>query len=194
MPAFLCVSNMAELALGAFGAGIAAVQTAEGLRELLAAFEDISHASDDINYFHLETRNFINILDMFCSTVPNSLHHIRKGQRRQRLGLYNSTVKMFDSARKDIKLAAKNIIPQVEDIETLVYKYRIRVRWYWRRSLIAALRLKMERVKTSANLFIGVITCEDLQCHIRELERAKEQVSEALKATMLVVTKTIKID
>lgn len=86
--ACLCVSNMAELALGAFGAGIAAVQTAGGLRKLVTVFEDISHASDNINYFHLETRNFINMLDMFCSTVPNSLRHIRKGQRRQRLGLY----------------------------------------------------------------------------------------------------------
>lgn len=178
---------MAELALGAFGAGVAAVQTAQGLLKLADMFEEISHAADDIRYFHLETHTFIKVLELFCNTVEESIEHLEKGQQDERKDLIDSTVKMFDFARQDIESVAKRVVPRVDDVDSRFQRCVIRIRWYMKRNSITGLRFKLERVKSSANLLMTTTICENLKRRIHELERAQQEVPKDMIIKMYVL-------
>ncbi|KAL3952383.1 hypothetical protein ACCO45_012326 [Purpureocillium lilacinum] len=145
---------MADVVLTSFTGGATGIATAQGLLELAQLFKEMRHASTDIHYFHLETRNLVKVLDMFSRTVEESIPHLDKSQQAARRELVGSTLKLFDFARKEIDSMAKQIGIPIHDAES--------------------------RFRNSANLFISTTICEDLRRRISELERAQKDVPESL--------------
>lgn len=178
---------MAEFALGAFGASVAVFQTLRGLRKLVDAFEELSHASTEIAYFHCETRAFVDALDNFFTTVDESIAHIAERKKKKRKQTFNCIVDMFDKTRSSMKAIAKKIYNSSHEIESVIWKLGVRLRWLWLRNSLTCLRLKMEQVKSTAILLTNTIICEGLNRQIQDLENEQKQITPHLISKLSVI-------
>ena len=161
---------MAEL-VAIVGTGAAVLQISQALLKVSDILEEIRDASSEIELFQSETETSGRMLDMFHEIAINSIPYLKERQKPQRRKVISSLLKLFNLARKKLEFVAAAVETPSANTSVRMRNWIIKLKWLINKTAITTARVLLERVKSSANLFINMITCEDLTRKLAELSK-----------------------
>ena len=155
------------------GTGAAVLQISHALLKVSDILEEIRDASSEIELFQFETETSGRMLDMFHEIATNSIPYLNQRQKPQRRKLISSLVKLFNLAREKLESVAAAVETPSASTSARMRNWTIKLKWFINKTAITIARVLLERVKSSANLFINMITCEDLTRKLAELRNGE---------------------
>ncbi|KAL9941695.1 hypothetical protein ACHAQF_009180 [Verticillium nonalfalfae] len=172
--------------LGVVGVGL---QIAKEFVRLSDSFSALSHASEDCQYFATSSKNMSAVITSLFTAARLSLELIETDQRPEREATLDGLIKEFGQVQlrlRDLVIDTGIDEQHVGSNDSYFVRLGFSWRWYRKKAAVAMSRMMQETTKSTANLFISTMLCEDFMRQIRvlqdkntdskELRSLKEQV------------------
>lgn len=179
--------------------GIAAViQIAEALTcltsELRTCIRTVRYAPQEVQQFHLDLSNFSASLRMFYKQSNTWLEDLDESPEKEtRKEHIAGLIRECGAVEEGFKELLRRFFIQPYQFPN-VYGGFDRIRWYFRKRLVAGLKLLLESAKSSVTLFVILQMCEDLQKRVEELQRALQDVPKELKRQLYYIVPASRVD
>lgn len=156
--------------LGVVGVGL---QIAKEFIKLSDSFSALSHASEDCQYFATSSKNMSAVITSLFTAARMSLQVIETDQRPEREATLDGLIKEFEQVHlrlRDLAIDTGIDEQHVGSNDGYFVRLTFSWRWYRKKAAVAMSRMMQEATKSTANLFISTMLCEDLMRQIRVLQ------------------------
>ncbi|KAG7137697.1 hypothetical protein HYQ45_005015 [Verticillium longisporum] len=159
--------------LGVVGVGL---QIAKEFIRLSDSFSALSHASEDCQYFALSSKNMSAVITSLFTAARRSLEVIETDQRPEREATLDGLIKEFGQVQlrlRDLAIDTRIDEQHLGSNDSYFVRLTFSWRWYRKKAAVTMSRMMQETTKSTANLFISTMLCEDLMRQIRVLQETK---------------------
>jgi hypothetical protein len=177
--------------LTALGGIAAVIQIADALTRLTSEMRlylhTVRYAPQEVQQFHLDLSNFSTSLRMFYEKSETWLQELEESPEKE---IRKDHVAGLIKECKAVKLGFEELLSRffVEPSQLpSIYGFLDRIRWYFRKTLVAGLKLSLESAKSSVMLFVMLQMCESLQKRVFELQRALQEVPKDLEHQLYAI-------
>ncbi|PNH46059.1 hypothetical protein VD0004_g1983 [Verticillium dahliae] len=156
--------------LGVVGVGL---HIAKEFIKLSDSFSALSHASEDCQYFATSSKNMSAVITSLFTAARMSLQVIETDQRPEREATLDGLIKEFEQVQlrlRDLAIDTGIDEQHVGSNDGYFVRLTFSWRWYRKKAAVAMSRMMQEATKSTANLFISTMLCEDLMRQIRVLQ------------------------
>lgn len=153
---------------------------ASGLWALSKTFKRIQQATNEIRYFQIETVTLSDLIMLFYEIATKYILCLEPTRQKTKLAIIDGLVKQFSLASQDIKSLATRLVIPYGRTQSAFQRIVIQVRWHVKKDTIAGLRLRLEGIKSAAQLFMTTAMFEDLQWQIADLQRSQQEVPDVM--------------
>ncbi|EEY20462.1 predicted protein [Verticillium alfalfae VaMs.102] len=156
--------------LGVVGVGL---QIAKEFVRLSDSFSALSHASEDCQYFATSSKNMSAVITSLFTAARLSLELIETDQRSEREATLDGLIKEFGQVQlrlRDLVIDTGIDEQHVGSNDSYFVRLGFSWRWYRKKAAVAMSRMMQETTKSTANLFISTMLCEDFMRQIRVLQ------------------------
>lgn len=182
--------------LTAIGGAASIIQIADVLLRLSLEFSHlvrtVRHAPQELQSFHLDLSIFSSNLHMFYDRSDAWLRNLQESQEKERKKRHVANVIKECKAVKDgFSALLKKFFGNYGELRD-TYSTFDRFKWYFRKPLVAGLKLSLESAKSSIMLFLMLQMVKDLLQRVHELQVALQEIPKALELQLYTRTPSLR--